>query len=255
MGAVAPPHGGFRPARRLQRVSPARIAVLVSIAVFLLQLSTHACLAQDVPDATAPATIAHNVEGTPPLDDPEGEFEKKDTPPVVPCDDGVGPDPNRMPPALPPPPHAKEKAGESGSGVAALLHRVVSHVVSKFENIDMQTGRPFEKPKLLRIPMCPGAKPRRPVPGVDCEIPEPEEKQECCDCGCGCCPMLRRVAKRTVNKFRHINMDTGKPFKALPSCDDLMDPPPLPSKRDDLPLKRLLAEKVANEEEKRKKTA
>jgi hypothetical protein len=234
--------------RRHRTPQVVSFALLLSLLLSLLCL--RACLAQDVPDATAPATIAHDIEGAPPLDDPEGEFEKKDAPPIVPCDDGIGPDPNRMPPALPPPPEGEKSGdgagGESGSGVASLLHRVITHAVSKFQNIDMQTGRPFEKPKRLRIPMCPDAKPRRPVPGVDCELPTPEEKLECCDCGCGCCSMLRRVAKRTVNKFRHINMETGKPFKALPSCDGLMDAsPPLPSKRDDLPLKRLLAEKIA----------
>lgn len=207
---------------------------------------------QEVPDATAPATVAHDADGSPEIDDPEGEYEKKDPPPVQPCDDGIGPDPNRMPPALPDSQGDSGDTAESesgGGGIGSILSRVVRHVVSKYSNIDMQTGRPFEKPKSQRIPMCPGAKPRRPIPGVDCEIPSPEEKLNCCDCGCGCCSMLRRVAKRAANKFRNIDMTNGKPFKALPSCEEL-HALRVPQKRDDLPLKSLLAEKAAKAKEK-----
>ena len=198
------------------------------------------CGAQDVPDSTAPPTPAHDTAGSPVVDDPEGEYEKKKAPPPMPCDDGIGPDPNLLGAAL-----EGSESVRSAAGVAPLLDRVVAHTVSKFSNIDMETGRPFEKPKAKRIPMCPGARPRRPVPGVDCELPEPEEKTGCCDCGCGCCSMLRRVVKRTTNKFRNINMETGKAFKSLPSCVDFeLSPRPLPKKRVDLPLKKLLSEKV-----------
>ena len=104
--------------RRHRTPQVVSFALLLSLLLSLLCL--RACLAQDVPDATAPATIAHDIEGAPPLDDPEGEFEKKDAPPIVPCDDGIGPDPNRMPPALPPPPEGEKSGdgagGESGSG-------------------------------------------------------------------------------------------------------------------------------------------
>ena len=215
------------------------------IAALLLLCLTRRGFPQEVPDATAAATVAHDTDGSPVIDDPEGEHEKKDPPPIVPCDDGIGPDPNRMRPALPS--SIDESRGtaesESGSGIKSIISHVVQHIVSKYSNIDMETGLPFEKPKPQRIPMCPGAKPRRPIPGVDCNIPEPEEKLNCCDCGCGCCSMLRRVAKRTANKFRTIDMTTGKPFKALPSCDELLAAQ-APQKRDDMPLRRLLAEKA-----------
>ena len=219
----------------------------IAAMLLLLRLVPRA-VPQEVPDATAAPTVAHDVDGSPAIDDPEGEYEKKDPPRAVLCDDGIGPDPNRMPPALPSaPPGESGGTGESdGGGLGSVLRRVVRHVVTKYSNIDMQTGRPFEKPKPQRIPMCPGAKPRRPVPGVDCEIvTAEEEKLNCCDCGCGCCSMLRRVAKRTTNKFRNIDMTTGKPFKALPSCEEL-HALQAPRKRDDLPLKRLLEEKAAN---------
>ena len=92
----------------------------------------------------------------------------------------------------------------------------------------MSTGRNFLKPKKKRIPMCPGAKPRAPIPGIDCTLSKFEpEKVDCCKCGCGCgcgTRMLRRVIKRTVNRHGNINMDTGKPYKDLPSCKDLTDP-------------------------------
>ena len=91
--------------------------------------------------------------------------------------------------------------GESDGGGLVPFSAVVRHVVTKYSNIDMETGRPFEKPKPQRIPMCPGAKPRRRS-RVDCEIvTAEEEKLNCCDCGCGCCSMPCRVAKRTTNNL------------------------------------------------------
>ena len=202
------------------------------------------------------------------VDDPDGDYEKMDDPAPEICDDGLGPNPNIMH-ALP----DKDKDRDAGAtddgeqendeereeaalpGLASsMITRVVKRTVKKFTKYDMTTGRLWAKPPAERIPMCPGAKARSPIPGIDCSLePAPHEKITCCDCGCDCCSLLRRVVKRSVNKFSHIDMDTGKPFKKLPPCNDYEEPvSPKIKERPNQPLKTMLKRKVAEDNARRK---
>ena len=112
----------------------------IAAMLLLLRLVPRA-VPQEVPDATAAPTVAHDVDGSPAIDDPEGEYEKKDPPRAVLCDDGIGPDPNRMPPALPSaPPGESGGTGESDGGGSVLCRVVRRRGDPRADSIDMETA-------------------------------------------------------------------------------------------------------------------
>ena len=189
------------------------------------------------------------------VDDPEGTYEKIEEEEEVPCDDGMGPNPNLLT-ALPSDEtkdasnaDADEEAGHDGP--LTTLERVVQKTIKKFKQYDLTTGRVWLKPTKDRIPMCPGAKSRTPIPGIDCTMVK-KEKVTCCKCGCGgCCArraMLRRVVARAVNKNHDIDMDTGRPFqKSLPHCLDYEETATYPVEAGkDSPLTTFLMKKITD---------
>ena len=192
------------------------------------------------------------------VDDPEGTYEKLDDVSETPCDDGMGPNPNILT-ALPDETERETQqhnGNDNSDGLQTKIERIVSKSVSKFVKYDMTTGALWLKPKKDRIPLCPGAKHRAPVPGIDCTLSKviPEHTARCCGCGCGgCCGMLlRRVISKTVNKNLHIDMETGKPFKNLPPCADYKEPiVHVVESEPDIPLMSMLNNKVAQDDDKR----
>lgn len=185
------------------------------------------------------------------VDNPDPGYEKVKVD-ETPCDDGLGPDPNILEPK-------NEKDDEESSpefNPETKLERIVRTAVKKFSKYDMDNGNLWLKSKKDRIPLCPGAKKRAPIPGVDCTLTEPEQVvPPCCGCGCGCCKQnLRAVINNVVNRHLHIDMETGRPFKNLPLCRELKQKMVQDVRKEqDVPLKTLLLRKIKEGDKKKRK--
>ena len=190
------------------------------------------------------------------IDNPEGEgtYEKLEEKEDIPCDDGQGPNPNILKEE---PKQEDENINDDGNGgPLTKLEKIIKKTINKYSKYDLTTGQVWMKAKKDRIPMCPGAKPREPIPGIDCTLVKREpEKYSCCKCGCGgCCAMLRRVITKSYNKFHKIDMDTGKEYSnkiwKLPYCSEYnKDQITYPiDKEKDRGLKALLNRKIEDDD-------
>ena len=247
-------------------MSPLYIFLLLSLLQVAASRATYfrsRSLLQEVSENSLPKEIsalsesdgdAHLGEkGTGIVDNPDPGYEKVEVEETS-CDDGLGPDPNIL--------ERNDKHTNSGDNTSpefnpeTKLERIVRKTVQKYSDYNMDNGKFWLKRKKDRIPLCPGAKKRAPIPGIDCTLVEPERiVPSCCGCGCGCCKQkLRALVNNVVNKNLHIDMETGRPFKNLPLCRELKSAMVQDIRKEkNVPLKALLLRKIKEDSEKLKK--